>query len=188
VTVTASNYDRKANEFYETEPWVTEVLLRHFPVVGLSVWDPCAGNHMMSDVLREAGRGAVFTSDLVTYGRKHDKKADFFTLTNTGFDAIVANPPYGKGNRIAVKWAERSLDLCDGIVALLLTAKFDSGRTRAHLFRDNPRFAAKIVLLDRISWTLDGVTGTEDNAWFVWGPEPRGRRRPPMIVYEERPR
>ena len=83
-------------------------------------------------------------------------------------DWIITNPPYGKGNRDAVKYAELALKRADN-VALLLTAKFDFGKTRQHLFKNNPRFLMKIALLDRIQWFEGGTTGTEDHAWYVWG-------------------
>ena len=173
MTVTASNYARAANDLYQTEPWATEVLLRHFPVAGLHVWEPAAGDHMMADVLRLAG-GRVFASDIVQYDRPHDTIMDFLKEEMFGsrsfFGAIITNPPYGKGNRDAVRFAELALERCDGMVALLLTAKFDFGKTRRHLFQDNRRFLAKIALLDRISWAGNGETGTEDHAWYVWGP------------------
>lgn len=173
MTVTASNYARAENDLYQTEPWATEALLRHFPIAGMHVWEPAAGNHMMADVLRLAG-GRVFTSDIVQYDRPHDTIMDFLKEDMVGsrsfFGAIITNPPYGKGNRDAVKFAELALGRCDGMVALLLTAKFDFGKTRRHLFQDNRRFMAKIALLDRISWAGNGETGTEDHAWYVWGP------------------
>lgn len=171
MTVVASNYARAANDLYQTEPWATEVLLRHFPIAGLEVWEPAAGNHLMADVLRDHG-AVVKTSDIVTYDREHNAIRDFLNAPYAGpnFDAIITNPPYGKGNRDAVRFAELALDRCDGMVALLLTAKFDFGKTRRHLFQDNPRFMAKIALLDRISWAGNGETGTEDHAWYVWGP------------------
>lgn len=171
MTVAASNYAPVANNFYQTEPWATEVLLRHFPVSGLKVWEPAAGNHLMADVLKQRG-AVVSTSDIVTYEREHDTIRDFLNAPYAGpiFDAIITNPPYGKGNRMAVRFAELALERCGGMVALLLTAKFDFGKTRRHLFQDNPRFMAKIALLDRISWAGNGETGTEDHAWYVWGP------------------
>lgn len=172
MTVTASNFARAENDLYQTEPWATEALLRHFPVAGLHVWEPAAGNHMMADVLRLAG-GRVFASDIAQYDRPHDAMMDFLNEGMVGsrsfFGAIVTNPPYGRGNRDAVRFAELALDRCDGMVALLLTAKFDFGKTRRHLFQNNPRFMAKIALLDRISWAGNGQTGTEDHAWYVWG-------------------
>lgn len=188
MTVTASNYARAANDLYQTEPWATEALLRHFPVAGLTIWEPAAGNHLMADVLRDNGAKRVFTSDIETYDRSHDDRFDFlgggYIGSRSFFNAIITNPPYGKGNRDAVRFAELALERCDGMVALLLTAKFDFGKTRRHLFRDNPRFAAKIALLDRISWAGNGETGTEDHAWYVW--RPVGQRHRARMLWEAR--
>lgn len=172
MTVVASNFERKANDLYETEAWATRALLRHFPVTGLLAWEPAAGNHKIADVLLESGAAGVVTSDIVTYDRAHDFIYDFLSAMPDGPDAtaIITNPPYGKGNRDAVRFAELALERCTGLVALLLTAKFDFGKTRAHLFRDNPRFAAKIALVDRIQWFPGAMSGTEDHAWYVWTP------------------
>ena len=182
MTVTASKYARAENDLYQTEPWVTEALLRHFPVDGMSVWEPAAGNHLMADVLRESA-ASIHTSDIAVYDRPHDAIYDFLRPHGIWPDvsAIVTNPPYGKGNRDARLFAEYALTRCKGMVALLLTAKFDFGSSRVHLFRDNPRFAAKIALTDRISWTLDGTTGTEDHAWYIWTEKPRLPRLPVML-------
>lgn len=178
MTVVASNYARKENDLYQTEPWATEALLRHFPVAGMTIWEPAVGNHLMADVLREHG-ATVFVSDIVSYDRPNPV-FNFLTGSFEGVpvrDGVVSNPPYGKGNRDAVKFAERALEYCPGLVALLLTAKFDFGNTRCHLFRDNPRFAAKIALIDRIQWFPGETSGTEDHAWYIWtedtGYEPR---------------
>lgn len=191
MTVVASNYARAENDLYQTEPWATEALLRNFPVTGKSVWEPAAGNHLMADVLAERG-ARIRTTDIVTYDRKHDGIYDFLLGDNFGApsicdfpDAIITNPPYGKSNRDAVRFAERALRHCDGTVALLLTAKFDFGKTRRHLFADNPRFLAKINLIDRIQWFPGDSSGTEDHAWYVWGPTPLIRTKP-VIFYEGR--
>lgn len=172
MTVVASNYERKENDLYQTEPWATEALLRHLEVRELKVWEPAAGNHLMADVLREHG-ASVFTSDIVTYDRAHDAIIDFLDPRAHPYaaaHAIITNPPYGPGNRDAVKFAEFALARCSGFVALLLTAKFDFGKTRRHLFRENPRFRARIALVDRIQWFPGASSGTEDHAWFLWGP------------------
>jgi hypothetical protein len=172
MTVVASNYARKENDLYQTEPWATRALLRHLDVSGTTVWEPAAGNHLLADVLRDAG-ATVRTSDIVTYDRAHDALFDFLIdrpHREPSIDSIITNPPYGKGNRDAVEFARLALDRCDGWVALLLTAKFDFGKTRARLFRDCPRFAFKIALVDRIQWFPGETSGTEDHAWYVWGP------------------
>ena len=184
MTVVSSNYARKENDLYQTEPWATEALIRNFPISGLTVLEPAAGNHMMSDVLKEAG-AHVYTGDIKEYDRKHDFLIDFLQFGLGSVDAIITNPPYGKQNRLAVKFAEHALRSTDGMVAMLLTAKFDFGNTRTHLFRDNPRFVAKINLIDRISWEGNGETGTEDHAWYVWGRKPVLPARP-VILYAGR--
>lgn len=186
MTVVASNYARKENDLYQTEPWATEALLRNFPLVNVTVWEPSAGNHLMADVLREHG-SKVRTSDIVTYDRAHDATFDFLLNrlhTEPSVQAIVTNPPYGKGNRDAVKYARLALERCDGMVALLLTAKFDFGKTRSNLFKDNPRFWAKIALVDRIQWFPGDSSGTEDHAWYVWGG--KGCKYTPSMLWEGR--
>lgn len=189
MTVVASNYAREENDFYQTEPWVTEAVLKLLSLKGRCVWEPAAGNHLIADVLQEHGCD-VFTSDITTYDRQHDWVTDFLDR-DRDFDPlatdIFTNPPYGKGNRTAVKFCEVALDTVPGFVVMVLTAKFDSGSTRAHLFRDNPRFMMKIVLTDRISWTLDGEVGTEDHAVYVWGPTGVDLR-PAKVMYAGRPR
>lgn len=175
MTVVASNYARAANDLYQTEPWATEALLRVLPdIAGMKVWEPAAGNHLMADVLREHG-AHVFTSDIITYDRDHDAAFNFLAVATPHWpaacDAIITNPPYGKGNRDAVRFADLALVRCYGWVALLLTAKFDFGKTRRHLFADNKRFSAKIALVDRIQWFEGDFGGTEDHAWYIWGPD-----------------
>ena len=175
MTVVASNYARKENDLYQTEPWATEALLRHFPVKDMDVWEPAAGNHLMADVLRENGAQRVWTSDIETYDREHDQIFDFLggPVGPHYFDAIITNPPYGKGNRDAVKFAELALLRgYEGMVALLLPAKF--GKTRLHLFGSNPRFLAQIVLMDG-----------DDLAWYVWGTS-GDEEAAPTIIYERR--
>jgi hypothetical protein len=180
MTVIASNFKRQKNDLYETEEWATRALLRHIDIVGKSIWEPSAGNHKIADVLFLADDPcAISTTDIQTYDRQHTGEWDFFSQSRDArqFDWIITNPPYGKGNRLAVKYAELALERADN-VALLLTAKFDFGKTRKHLFKDNPRFSKKIALLDRIQWFEGATTGTEDHAWYVWE---KNRGRPEML-------
>lgn len=190
MTVTASSFARNHNDLYETESWATEALLR---VIGnrlgdKAIWEPSAGNHKIADVLTVYGH-VVYTSDIQIYDYPHNALLDFFdpSLKTANRYHIITNPPYGKGNRIATRYAERALDLCpDGWIALLLTAKFDFGKTRRHLFADCPRFHGKINLVDRISWAGNGQTGTEDHAWYLWHPSHMNPlySHAPRIFYE----
>lgn len=185
MTVVASKYVRRENDLYQTESWATRAVVRFFPVQGLTIWEPAAGNHLIADTLLEAGAARVVTSDIAVYDRPHDLMFDFLNDKRPVMchaDAIFTNPPYGPGNRDAVRFARLALERCKGSVFLLLTAKFDFGNTRFDLFRDNQRFAAKIALTDRLSWTLDGATGTEDHAVYVWRPVD-APVAPPVLLY-----
>jgi len=187
VTVTASKYERRENEFYPTEQWAVESLIMTLKALGLwrdggTIWESAAGSHALVQPFYHAGAKTVITSDIEEYGHKHTFFMDFIKdnappepedgepqIELVDFD-LITNPPYGHGNHLAKKFARRALDLCDGYVALLLTAKFDSGITRTDLFEDNKRFCAKLTLLERISFMGNGEGGTEDHAWYIWGP------------------
>src|SRR5262245_54202695 len=96
---------------------------------------------------------------LVTDRRPPDSVAD-----------LITNPPYGEGRRgeLAVRFIEHALELKVPRVAMLLRNDFDSALTRQHLFRFNPYFSTKIVLLNRIKW-FDGPSSPSDNhSWFIW--------------------
>ena len=191
MTVTASNFERRENDLYETEAWAVHALIRALKDLQIwrraTIWEPAAGNHAMVAPFLDEGVPNVVTSDIVTYHRRHSFHFDFlssnFPAREWGDFDLITNPPYGKQNRVAVKFAELALARCPGVVALLLTAKFDFGSTRKHLFGDNPRFRAKLALTDRISWAGNGETGTEDHAWYIWGPA-GSRSRRPICLYE----
>ena len=172
MTVTSSNYQRRENDMYETETWAVDALLRALPVLdkNTSIWEPAAGNHAISDHLERRGF-AVVNSDIATYEKQQDFELNFFAATRKHGEAIITNPPYGKtGHKLAVRFAEHALKICDGWIALLLTAKFDFGKTRQNLFKNNKRFYGKIELVDRLSWAGNGKTGTDNHAWYVWAP------------------
>lgn len=188
MTVVKSAYALSANNLYQTPHWATQRLIDIFPVAGLRVLDPCAGNHYMSDMLTINGAD-VTTADIETYTRRHDLAP--FDFVEDGhalagcFDAIIMNPPYGTQNRLASQFVRLALARCSGMVAALLTAKWDFGKTRFDLTRDNPRFMAKINLCDRCLW-FDGpgsTEGTEDHAWFVWGRSDAQYRYPAPLLY-----
>lgn len=173
MTVTASKYALRENDHYETEAWAVDALVRACPSISNSrVYEPAAGNHAIVDALAKYNVESI-TSDIKTYEQQHDFEADYLTNDQCldvacECDWIVTNPPYGRQNRLAVKFVERALRVRRVNVAMLLTAKFDFGKTRRHLFADNKRFAGKVALLDRISWAGNGKTGTEDHAWYIW--------------------
>jgi hypothetical protein len=174
----ASGYARRPNEDYPTPHWVMAAIARHLRRYRVySVWEPAAGHGALTKALVAEGFHAIATAD------------DFLKRVappEPDVNAIVTNPPYGDDRRglLACAFIRHALTLDVDTVAMLLRADFDSGKTRVDLFRDNPTFAGKIVLLDRIKW-FPGLSGPSDNhAWFVWDRE--RLRRAPWVAYAER--
>jgi len=101
-----SEYARKERDDYPTLPWVTETVIPHLKALGAtSIWDPAAGNGQIVATLRQHGFDAVGT-DIIDGN-------DFLNgcMPTTTCNAIVSNPPYGKGGRMALQFIERSLEL-----------------------------------------------------------------------------
>jgi hypothetical protein len=156
----ASGYVRKVDEQYETVPWPVHALLCHLPTPQCA-WDPCdRGDGLLIDTLRRCKINAVGTSH------------DFLRINAppVEIDTLITSPPYGERRRgeLAVAFIEHALALKVPRIAMLLRNDFDSAITRQHLFRNEPRFAFKLVLLNRIKW-FDGPSSPSDNhSWFVW--------------------
>ena len=163
-----SNYARIAGDRYPTPAAPALALLPYLDGIH-KAWDPCADADNLVMILRAHGVAIVGTS------------TDFFAFTAPpeGADTCVLNPPYGVGGRTAVAFIETSLRLVPCTFALLRN-DFNSAKSRQHLFRNNPHFAFKLVLLDRVRW-FEGPSSPSDNhAWFGFD---RGHRGPPIIHY-----
>lgn len=156
----ASGYLRVSDEQYETPVWPVQALLCHLPKPECA-WDPCdRGQGLMVDALRRCKITAIGTSH------------NFLSISEPplAVDTIICNPPYGEGRKseAAVAFVEHALALKVPTIAMLLRNDFNSALTRRHLFRNEPRFAFKLVLLTRIKW-FEGPSSPSDNhSWFVW--------------------
>jgi hypothetical protein len=170
-----SDYSRRADEDYRTPAWVGQTIARYLRRANVTdVWEPAAGAGALAATLTDEGFSVVATTD------------DFLkrtSLPREGLDAIVSNPPYGADRRagLACEFIRHALTLPVHFVVMLLRVDFDSGKTRVDLFRDNPRFAGKITLIDRIVWfDRKGAAPSDNHAWFVWADHQRGS---PTIHY-----
>jgi hypothetical protein len=177
VSQRRSQYPRQPDEVYETPAWVTRVTAPYLRRHCRHIWEPANGPaSRMAQILREEGFHVVATNDdfLAKTALPHDR-----------VDAVVTNPPYGTGGRLACQFIEHALELVP-VVAMLLRVDFDSGKTRTGLFRDCAAFARKVVLLDRIVWfEREGAKGpSENHCWMIWN---RHHLGPPTISYARRP-
>lgn len=201
-----SGRERLARDAYNTPAWPTRVLVEDLEREGvlplrsprhggpLALWEPCAGLGQMASELSACGY-EVYASDID--GAKSNTPCDFLTDTiwpggvPSGIGAIITNPPYKRG--LVERIIERALEHMkphNGLVAMLLGAKFDFGDTRHYLFRDHPAWFRKIALTDRIHWfeDPDGEQGpSEDHAWYVWRWRPTANDRHATLGYAGMP-
>jgi predicted RNA methylase len=139
-------------------------------------WDPCdRGSGLLVATLRRQGIEAIGTDD------------DFLARAEAPLHIsdLITNPPYGENRRgeLAVRFIEHALELGVPRIAMLLRNDFDSAITRQHLFRNEPRFAGKIVLLNRIKWFVGPSSPSDNHSFFLWD---RGHRGAPSIHYVTR--
>jgi hypothetical protein len=189
-----TSYARVERDHYPTrEPWVIEALAEHVDLRGLFVQEPACGRGDMVKALQRAGCAQVFPSDIVDQSGVEQQVLDFLgdrlLKELLPYDAIITNPPFGPGGRLAVAFIARGLMLLrpGGLLALLLPCDFDSAKTRAQYFGDCPHFIGKIVLRRRVVWfeRADGVREApkENTAWFLWRRNVLRFRQPPILLY-----
>jgi hypothetical protein len=158
------------DDSYPTPSWTSQVVLPYLPPRVIRAWDPAEGAGGMVRALTQAGLPTVGT---------RGNFLEMSVLPDSTVNAVVTNPPYGAGGRLAVCFIEHALKLVP-ITAMLLRVDFDSGRTRQHLFRNCPAFACKLTLLDRIEWFPGEYGSSTNHAWFIWDRQHSGA---PTIAY-----
>jgi hypothetical protein len=150
-----SEYERLARDDYETPDWVVKALLS-VELLPEPVWECAPGRGLMVNALNDAGLFTVARPDEDFLQRK--------TMYSVG--SIVTNPPY----KLADEFIEHALSF-NALVAMLLPVAWDTAKGRVRFFRDNMRFKAKYVLMQRIRWAnLEQKTAgpSMNHAWYVW--------------------
>jgi len=189
-----SGYKRVEHDRYQTPQWVAEALCEHFDIRDRCIWEPAAGDGYLAEALRYCGASDVVRSDLTPPQDGITEEGDFLSWHSTPPHAyaVVTNPPFGPRGCLAVDFITQSVALINlGFIqaaALLLPVDFDSASGRLDLFRDNPLFAAKIVLNRRIAWVgmepEPGKPGPSSNhCWMVWQRQALYTTSRPVTLY-----
>lgn len=169
-------YEQIPLSAYFTPEWCVHALLDYKQFDGL-VWEPFVGRGNIARVLEQNDLDVV-CSDIKDYGYNYTWQLDFNRenievfakeiCKGKGFRWIITNPPYLK----CVKYVERVLWLCKEFnagAAMLLRNEFDCGKTRGHIFQDNPAYWGKIVLTTRPLWFSDIKAAPRHNySWYIW--------------------
>ena len=168
--VGASNGTRDPLDVYETPGYVTRTLLRHVRLCG-PVLEPAQASGKISRVLRAAGFDVE--------GRDIRSGQDFLEECGTWRGDLVTNPPY----KDALAFVEKSLEVADGQVALLMRSGFLWSDNRRTLFSTNPPelvlvMPDRIMFIKRDGTPIDGQA--HSHAWLTW--PSRALRQPGLIT------
>jgi hypothetical protein len=163
---------RRANDFYPTPAWATDLLLQQAGLCGDLCAELCCGNNDITRQLRASGRfSRVLTNDL-------DKTRD----SDTHYDAarrmtysryadlgwampcwVVTNPPFNAAAQIV----PLAYDFATIGIAMLLRLSFlEPVEDRGAWLNEHP--PTSMIVLPRISFTGDGKTDSVTCAWMVW--------------------
>ena len=96
-----SEKDRENFDFYQTPAYAIKTLVQRFDFKSKLIWEPMAGNGMISHALKDAGYD-VYSTDIVERNYKLNDTIDYFDVNNfTASDdfSIVTNPPYEYANK-----------------------------------------------------------------------------------------
>lgn len=180
-----SGYERRRNDAYYTQHWVTRCLITAVRFRG-TIWEPAAGRGDIVCVLEEFGGYTVHASDIEPAHELVGAR-DFLCAAERPYqtiETIITNPPYGK---VGAEFARHALALTKpvrGMVALLARHEWDSASERRDIFAEHPAFALKIALTKRPLWDWWGpqtpgkrAAPRHNFAWYVWDWQHEGAPR-----------
>jgi hypothetical protein len=163
-------------EFYETPKGLTTALLQRLQVYG-RVIEPCAGDHAITDVLKNHGL-EVLTCD-IDPTKTVDYVMDSAVEDNWGLllhaDWVVSNPPFSR----ALEILKNAYDHAEVGVAMLLRLSFlEPCEPRNKWLVQHP--PQRIIVLPRVSFDGKG-NDTVTCAWFIWYKKPNEAPPAPPI-------
>jgi hypothetical protein len=161
--------------------------MQHVDLSGGVIFEPCAGDLAIANVIDESDVGVVFSSDIdksrtgcSMYGDATERGFWQEALEELGGILwVVTNPPFNQAAQIvpiAHKHARH------GIAMLLRLSYLEPTEDRGAWLNNNP--PTTLIVLPRISFTGNGKTDSVTCAWMVWDKRADGQR----IVIAENPK
>jgi predicted RNA methylase len=152
---------------YETPSQHTRQLMENFHIpAGATITEPAAGSGRMARELRAFGSHKVITSDI-------KDGQDFTKRTAKIKGHCVTNPPYRDG--LADAFVNKALELTEGVVCMLMEAKYLFGSKRFDtLF--GPNKPQKVILIPERIYFFDGHSAKAkpiesqfyNHVWVCW--------------------
>jgi len=165
----SSEKRRETEDFYPTPPYATIKLLEKEEFLG-TIYEPACGDGAISKILKDKyPTQKIYSTDLIDRGYGEKMDLDFLTHDFKDFkpDNIITNPPY----KLAQEFIEKSLELADFKVAMLLKLNFLEGQKRYQLFKSTP-LKNVYIFSKRLSFDKGNEKGKGNGllayAWYVW--------------------
>jgi len=177
----ASNHcdeERSKLDYYGTDPRSTKALLA-VEKFSHEIWEPCAGHHLIANVLKDAGY-IVVTSDIADYGFG-DPKENFLEFNGLWSGDIITNPPYGLSTEFAVK-ALQVVEPGHKVAMFLRTLFLEGTKRFEKLFKENPPKVIYVFTNRQVSDKNDDFNkgSAVSYSWFVWE---KGWKGEPVIKW-----
>jgi hypothetical protein len=173
--------ERAEDDFYPTPRAVTEALARRYAhaLATRIVWEPCAGDGAMVDVLRPyvvhpGAGGLILPTDIaprridVAPVDLFDPRVDAAQHFRERVECVVTNPPFNLAVRIIERILAPGFLPKLNFLALVLKGSFWHAKTRLPLFERVPPYA-----VHPLTWRPDfHALGrpTMEVMWCVWVP------------------
>lgn len=163
---------RRANDFYETPPWMTRALLRYVKISG-RVYEPCVGDHSIGSVLADAGLHVISNDIDSSKAASHHFDASTeaaWTCLREPVDWVVTNPPYTAP--LPMEILKRALTHARVGVALMLRiswlepTKDPKKHPRGPFLSERP--PDMYLVMPRHSFTGNGSSDSATTAWMIW--------------------
>lgn len=173
ITQGVGDTGRISHDFYPTPEGITQSLLEVCPELPRFIFEPCAGNGAIGDILRASER-IVHESDIQwipSYAESHDATKNKFWVTSSfvceGSWAVVTNPPFNLAHEIlplAYKYSPW------GCAFLLRLSYLEPAANRAQWLQDCADSLRYVIPVNpRPKFRRDTKsTDSATVAWMVW--------------------
>lgn len=158
-------------EHFETPLWAAKAILNR-EILTNSVFDPCTGTGVLSEVAKGHGYSVV-SVDIHDWGYPDTHIADFLSYEDTYEDrdfTVFMNPPFSK----AVQFVEKAISLNAKKIVCFQRLSWWESQTRRDFWVKNPPVKVLVCGDRAASWRHDiplekrDSTSPTAHAWFIW--------------------
>lgn len=161
---------RRANDWYPTPSWATQMLVDRVMMGGF-VLECCSGDGAIANALKTSTPKAhlVTTNDLdPKWEADYQADATDARWWNSHevacrWNWVVTNPPFNVAAKILPLAVEHAFN---GVAMLLRLSYLEPCAGRVRWLVEHP--PTRLIVLPRISFTGDGKTDSVTCAWYVW--------------------